>query len=387
MRTFFVTLHRWLGFPLGLLFLITFATGALTSIDELIQRYNAERIQRDNIYTPQTVAQQAAAVETLLQNNPSASQLLLPSSQSPFYRVQGRGETWTYAIDDLSLRHHAERHDNGFFDTVLQLHRNYLFGREGLFGVEGKHYAAWVALLSLALSVLGLWLWWPLRKSFRARYIVPMGLRRKYFFYSHMSSGVVVLAAIVLLSLTGASITYRSVAQALLGGEEDKSRPSQNQPMSADWHTWLRSAYNQLPPGSQLTHVQLPRPAGQPQAATGKGRAQKSSELAQGQRRGARGAQTPTVTLRFVTPNDWLGLAGSSVTIDPQQSTLMKIRDFGQLRFGAKLLSILKPLHTGHHLPLFYLLVLLILSLLGSVMVFSGLISFATKKRKWMKRF
>ena len=37
-KKFLTTAHRWLGFPVGLLFIITFSTGFITAIDELSVR-------------------------------------------------------------------------------------------------------------------------------------------------------------------------------------------------------------------------------------------------------------------------------------------------------------------------------------------------------------
>src|SRR5690606_30633087 len=154
-------------------------------------------------------------------------------------------------------------------------HRNFLLGKECLFGIECAHYAAWVSLLALGISLIGAWLWWPMRRSFRARQLVPTSSERKSFYFSHMSGGIVLLVFILLMALTGASITFRSVTQNLLGVERDspgRDKPTfEALPMDKPWSAWLSAAQAQIPDG-ELRRIQFPRqrpPAPPPQGETG----------------------------------------------------------------------------------------------------------------------
>ena len=75
-------------------------------------------------------------------------------------------------------------------------------------------------------------------------------------------------------------------------------------------------------------------------------------------------------------------MAQSHVRIDINNSQLISTTLFSQLPMGEKIYSLIKPLHTGHGLPVGYVIVQLIFSLLGTVMVCSGVIMFINKKRK-----
>ncbi len=253
-----------------------------------------------------------------------------------------------------------QSNNEGFFHTVLQLHRNFLLKKEKILGVEGKHYVAWVGLIASAISLLGLWLWWPLRRSFAIQDLVPRGKKRQHFYYSHMSNGVVVLVVILLLTLTGASIAYRAFTQQLFGVESEPVSSVEPISIDANWHSWMQAAYAQMPAGAKLNQIRFPR--------------QTVDDTSQ-----------QILELRFHTLGDWLGLTGSKAKIDKQSSQLVEVILFHDLALGEKFYSILVPLHTGHNLPTAYVAVLLILSFFWHVDGLLGFGEFFDKEKKMVK--
>lgn len=361
MNTFLRKLHRWLGFPLGVLFLITFATGFLTAIDELVSRNQYSGYT----YRETGLEEDARALALITRNHEGIRQIVMPTESTPYYQAVLRGERFTYALDNPDQPVHEKDDEGGFFETVLQLHRNYLLGKEGLWGIEGKYYAAWVALLALLISLIGFWLWWPLRKTFRLKKVLPAGGSRKELYQSHMAGGVIMLVFIALMSLTGASITYRSVTHWIFGVEPERQTVSEPVPLDNGWQAWLSAVYAAMP-NSELTAIRFPRP---PLNTAGRNEPAADEEQ--------------ILEFRFLAPGDWLGLPNSKVLIDQTESTLVEVSAFKDLPPGEKLYSILKPLHMGKGLHAGYVLLQLALSLLGLVMVLSGVGSFAIKKRNW----
>ncbi|MDN3637474.1 PepSY-associated TM helix domain-containing protein [Simiduia curdlanivorans] len=382
MKSFLITLHRWLGLPLGLLFVVTFGTGFITAIDELVKRQTQAQFDRAYNYRATSIQEDAAALEALAQAHQGISRMQLPTPEAPYYQAASRGETWTYPIGNLTQPVHDTREENVFFATVLQLHRNFLLGREGLWGIEGKYLAAWVGLIALALSLLGLWIWWPLRKSFALKDVVPRGLKRKHFYFSHMTSGVIVLLAIVIFSLTGAAITYRSIAQSLFSVEQDANQGNfAVKSVGKSWPAWLLAAYAEMPEGARLTEVRYPRQP-KPRAAGERS----SPERHTGAKRQQDSAPESKVLLfRFSTADDWFNLARSEVSIDPLSATMVGARQFADFPLREKLYLLLMPLHTGKGLPMSYLVLQLFFSLCGTLMVASGVLSFIAKQRRKAK--
>jgi len=389
MKTFLTSLHRLVGFPLGLLFVVTFGTGSLTAIDELIHRVEQVQFNTEYQYRDTTIEEDARSLEYIIEGKKGLRQLVLPTEDTPYYQVVARGERWVYPIDHLENERHISTNNEGFFRTVLQLHRNYLLGKECLFSIEGSNYVAWVGVISFLLSVLGLWLWWPKRRSFVIKDVVPQGRRRKHFYINHMTGGVVVLALIVLLSLTGASITYRSIAQGIFGVERDKAPTIEAVDLEPSWQAWLSAAYTNMPEGSTLEVIRFPRqPRNNNQRKQAEGRGENTTEQKNRNldKKESKNATPQILEFRFHTSGDWFGLTGSKVKIDKRASTLVDVSPFSTMTFTEKFYTLLVPLHTGHHLPAAYVVLLLMLSLLGTVMVFSGIASFIMKKRKWLRR-
>lgn len=373
MKRFVMTLHRWLGFPLGLVFLVTFGTGCLTAVDEVITRIDHSIYYGGYEFQSTSLVDDARMLTTITEGKEAIRMVVMPTPATPYYQLVTRNATWTYGIDDRNQTDYRTAANEGFFHTVLNLHRQLLLGREGLWGVDGKVYVAWVGLMSLLLSLLGIWLWYPSRKTFSAKAVVPLGRKRKHFYYSHMTSGIVVVIVILLLAVTGAAITYRELAQQLLGVKRDQGTTGEGRVIDPGWQSWLAVTYGQMPPGSRLETIRFPRQSekGRRQNTEAKG-FDKQSEI-------------QLLEFRFRAPGDWLTLPLSQVKIDKQSSKLIATKLYGQQTLGGKIYAILVPLHTGRQLPVVYVLGLLVMSLLGSVMVMSGLVSFIAKKRKWKK--
>ena len=140
MKRFLITLHRWLGYPLGIIFAVTILTGILSGIDDLL----------DMLVVPNAPAvvisdrEMGLALDTLTARHSDARQVLLPSENEPVFTVVLRGERYFYAASDLSLLGHEQSSRDGFFSVMLRLHRNLLMGREGIAGLSGAEWVAWV---------------------------------------------------------------------------------------------------------------------------------------------------------------------------------------------------------------------------------------------------
>jgi len=199
MKKFLVTSHRWVGFPVGILFVVLFGTGFITAIDELLIRFNDEQTSHSFTYRQTSIEEDANFLTRFTENKQNLSRAFMPTRSSPYYQLASRNERWLYSIDTPNTEFHQIKQDNEFFKTVLQLHRNFLLGKEGFAGIEGKHYAAWVGLIALILSLIGLWIWWPRRKLFNIKDTLPRGKKRKQLYGNHTSAGVISAIAILIV--------------------------------------------------------------------------------------------------------------------------------------------------------------------------------------------
>ncbi len=404
-KKFLTTSHRWLGFPVGILFIITFATGLITAIDELSVRVDQALLNNNNPFQHISISDNGAVLSKITTAKKRISRIIMPTEATPYYQLANRNENWLYQLSQPKVAIHLVNQGNVFFKTVLQLHRNFLLGKTGAFGVGGNQLVAWVGLIALMISLIGLWIWWPKRRLFSVRDTLPRGKKRKNLYGNHTSTGVICLIAILTLALTGAGITYRNYAKALLGVTPQANNAKMtgvSKTIDSNWSAWLHAAYSQMPAGSTLIQISYPRaPRKNVKIVTSNKLAQTKKSLNRAENKvnsdtteqrinhnnkqsknKSQSNSAKILTFKFNTPNNWFGLAQSHVRIDINNSQLISTTLFSQLPMGEKIYSLIKPLHTGHGLPVGYVIVQLIFSLLGTVMVCSGVIMFINKKRK-----
>jgi hypothetical protein len=392
-------IHRWLGFPIGIIFLITFGTGLITAISELVSRDLVSRdlVSRDLIsndlastvpassdlasntksdyqqdigldvsdektaFIQNTLMKNAQDLTRITDRHKEIRQIIMPSNTAPFYKVIKRGEVWIYSANDLRELSYYKTQSNPFFDTMLQLHRNLLLGNKGEIGFKGASFVAWISLIALAISCLGLYLWWPMRKTFKTKHLLPKNTKRHSFYYTHMTAGVVTFLLILLMSVTGASITYREITQSLLGIDKTQQLSDSQIQLPRIENNWLSrlTATNQLMPDGQLTDIRFYKP--RKKTNTNKAISKTDNSIKSK-------AESKIISFRFSTQADWLGLPSSYIRIDSHSSELISLKQFKQLSTGEKIMSVIKPLHTGRGLHWGYVLVLLLMSALGVLM-------------------
>ncbi|WP_317930279.1 PepSY-associated TM helix domain-containing protein [Halioxenophilus sp. WMMB6] len=375
MRRLVSKIHRWLGFCVGCLFIITFATGAVNALHELLERLDAHQLSRLYRYQPQTPAEQAAALTQLTSpafnstglttagiEKSALDEIQLPTAQAPFYRLVQGNQSWLFAVDNLNQGTLAEAAGAGLFGAVLYLHRTFYLGFNGPLGINGAQLVAVVALLALTIGLLGVWLWWPRRRQFRWQNLVPRRAERRLFYQSHMSAGVVVITAMALFAVTGSGIAFYQQTRALLGVNANVTPLATALAVENSWPAWLKQAYQLMPAEAELRTVKFEH---------------KNTGGAN-----SAGGEPSQIELNFWAPGDWLGIANNRVLIEPASARIIAADRFSERPLSAKLYTLMIPLHTGHHLPLFYPLLLLLVGLLGSSMVASGLISFIVKPRR-----
>ncbi|MCG7636449.1 MULTISPECIES: PepSY-associated TM helix domain-containing protein [unclassified Alteromonas] len=356
MKKALTLLHRWVGFPIGVLFIVTLGSGLITGVVDYIS------VDRDfgQKYHRLSNSELSAHLRALHERHSGYRSIKVPQPSSPVFEVALRGEKYIYSAVELQLLDHEVSTQNSFSSFVLGLHRNFLIGRQQIAGLAGKEWVAWVGLVALAISLLGVYLWWPHRKTFKLKRLVPTANKNSHYFFAHLSGGIVTVAFVLLFSITGAAITYRSVAQSILKEEAPIAHVIPEY-MVTPWIDMLNLAENRFE-DPQLMSVGTVRA------------------------RGSNSFYSGALQLKYHTVNDWLGFAGSSVYVDTASGALLGQEDFGQLAFGEKLYRFIVPLHTGRNLPSLYLLVMIGIMTLALIMVLSGVISFVVKKSRQKKK-
>ncbi len=265
-RDKFRWLHRWVGIPLSIIFFVTLVTGALTAYNQVRQNTDSQ----GQTYRVTSPAEDAAAVEVITANFDGLTSIVMPNKSTPYYQVNVRGSRAFVGIADAQGDHNLVRGMESargqFYAWIFRLHRTFLLGGENqnALGVEGVKITAWVAITAVSFSLLGLYLWWPFRSKFKVQQAVPMSVKRRAYFNAHLTSGLIVVGAIVILGVTGASLYFRTQTNALLGTNEGRNVGVLERPetLQNNWPTWFETSANKIPDG-RLVSVDFPRNGGE----------------------------------------------------------------------------------------------------------------------------
>ena len=335
--------HRWLGYPLAVLFLIIAVSGEYIAIDNLLSRID----RHGQSYDAPTDERMGEALARLLNRYPNASGYDVPVPDRPFYRVTNRGHEVVLSAVTLDVIGETTASDTAIRRWFLSLHRTYLKGG------DGRHIVAWVALTAVVIGLIGLAAWYPYRHATRWRTMLPGSLSRPKLFRSHFTLGLIGLPMVLLFGLTGAAMTYRPLTRDLLAVERTPTPDRFAHPhyVPRDWAARIALAKTYFPNG-QLVGLSKPRNA--PPGQT-------------------------LIEIRFSLKGDWGPIGGSAVTLRENDSGFIGIRRFGDLPGGEKMYRLIRPLHDGTAMPVGYLWLLVIANGLLILMTVTALFSFLQK--------
>lgn len=85
-------------------------------------------------------------------------------------------------------------------------------------GEAGERVGGVVGLLGIVLAATGLVLWWPARRRFSLRSLVPRDLSRRSLLVWHRDLGAATSPILLVLLLTGSGLVFYGTAQSLLNG-------------------------------------------------------------------------------------------------------------------------------------------------------------------------
>lgn len=188
-----------------------------------------------------------------------------------------------------------------------------------LLGTTGKIIIGLIGILLIIMTVSGIMIFWPARRTFSLS-IVPASLKRRDLVPAHRNTGVLFAAPILLIALTGASMVFPQQAKTLLAGltlSGVQATPTVLATgMEVNWPLALKRAQRQFP-GAQVRGISWPQQEGQPAIV----RLKQDEEL---------------------HPN-----GRTIVRIDPNSSTILAIQDALQLPAAERLYNMFYPLHSA----------------------------------------
>ncbi|GIU05019.1 MULTISPECIES: PepSY domain-containing protein [unclassified Shewanella] len=345
--------HNWVGFFISITMLLVLTTGVYLGSVDMFKRLDDKGQQ----YAPLSIEQKAHTVETLFERYPEMSTVRFPTEHTPYIQAATRGKTIALdsEMNELSVSSFG---DIPGYRTVFWLHRNFLLEDFG-----GKYINAWASLLGGAVTLVGIYLWWRVRKGFRLKQSIPTNTRSSSLVKSHIQLGLFISIPLFILCISGFLITYKSLWTGAL--KQPQAEFSYPVSQASNWQSQLQTAQS-LWPESNLVAVSKPRVK----------KGEVLTEL--------------NYSIRFDSHNDvWLREA-DRMTMSFEQGLIKDALKHSDRTLSGQVASFVRPLHDALNMPLSYVVLITSVSVIGCLILLFSSVTFYrrifAKKTKQMNK-
>ena len=222
------SVHLWAGLVLTLLLLVLGATGSALVYRDAYWRWVYPDL-RGPVPALSAADHAAAIVAAETRFDDALRSVKLPEPGVNAYHLYlAEGEAF------MAIRSHrvidrwrpGERPMAFLFDLHAHL----------MAGEAGERVGGAVALFGVLMAVTGVYLWWPARRKFGVRTLLPTGWARRKILPSHRDLGLLATPILLVLLLTGAGIVFYGAAGTLLNGVMPGPSPMPEGPPTVATH-------------------------------------------------------------------------------------------------------------------------------------------------------
>ncbi|MBW3595794.1 MAG: PepSY domain-containing protein [Planctomycetes bacterium] len=227
LRRAWLTVHRWLGLTVGLLFVLLGLTGSLLVFDHAIDEWlNPNLLLTEGVGPRRPLAEAVAAAEAAYRGEPKqAAALSSPRVENGVWIVWFQGGTEEEPVfsqvyvDPYTAKVIGQRvWGEDLMSWIYKLHYTLHGGDFGetLVGVGGL-----IFMLSIGS---GVYLWWPLWKNgWRAAFAVRRGSRFNYDL--HKTLGVLSAAILLVIAFTGVYMIFPEWVKPMVTALSEETLP------------------------------------------------------------------------------------------------------------------------------------------------------------------
>ncbi|MEZ9593085.1 PepSY-associated TM helix domain-containing protein [Shewanella sp. 10N.261.52.F9] len=331
--------HNWVGFFISITMLLVLTTGVYLGSVDMFKRLDDKGQQ----YAPLSIEQKAHTVETLFERYPEMSTVRFPTEHTPYIQAATRGKTVALdsELNELSVSSFG---DIPGYRTIFWLHRNFLLEDFG-----GKYINAWASLLGGTVTLVGIYLWWRVRKGFRLKQSIPTNTRSSSLVKSHIQLGLFISVPLFILCISGFLITYKSLWTGAL--KQPQSEISYPVSQASNWQNQLQTAQD-LWPEANLVSVSKPRVK----------KGEVVTEL--------------NYSIRFDSHSGvWLREA-DRMTMSFEQGIIKDVIKHSDRPLSGQVAAFVRPLHDALNMPFSYALFITSVSLIGSLILIFSAVTF-----------
>ena len=310
-------IHRWFGLSLGLVVIAMTLSGGVLIFHDAILRFKWPELA-----TPIKSGQAHRYPEILAHverqfREPGVALIKFPDQGMNAFRLwlKDDSEVLAHPVSGKIISRWAW-HET-LTSILFEFHANLLAGD------IGEQVAGCLGILLVGFVVSGLVLWWPRRRTFRLRFVLPRALSSSRLMRSHAAMGVIFAAPILLFAITGVTLVfYRPVATLLTSLLDSRppltpsARVLPNNQSMRPWGEILRTLAETLPDGKLVYYIP-PRP------------------------------DNAVMTFRKRMPGEWHPNGRSFILINPYTNDVLQSIDARQQQFGMRLVEKFYPLHAS----------------------------------------
>ncbi|MCK9504221.1 MAG: PepSY domain-containing protein [Porticoccaceae bacterium] len=347
--------HRWCGLAVLLFLLVAAITGSLLVYKKALIRL---------LITPD------AALPASLNSSDMATELdrivaiiglenvgliKVPNSQEPYWTVIPPLAEKDVKTEKIPIRLLAigtlEPYKNNLWllDSlafIRKLHTDLLVGEIG----EALLLASTAG--GLFLSITGVVIWWPTRKSFRWRWVLPRPMARQMLIHSHRHGGVVAAAVLIIVLVTGGIMLWQKLVRPILPPVAAQPLPQSfkgGETLNPSWY--LLTAAAAVPDGWP-TYIRLP------------------------------GITNSEANIRFRLPGEWHANGRTAVNFDARQGTVTLTTRSDQVSPARNVLNQLYPLHSGYGMGVVYVALIFLSGVAMLWLGISGGLSYLARRSR-----
>lgn len=310
--------HRWCGLIALVILLIAALSGCLLvykqALIKLIITPNAQFPEHASAQQlTQHIAPQLDQIAQRIQTDNSGYLIKAPNAEEPYWTLTRDADR---SVQLLALDSLEPYQQNLWLFDALNFFRH--LHTELFIGVAGEIILLICGIAGLLLSITGVILWWPTKRSFRWHWVFPRNFKSAYLMHYHRHLGTLAVPALVIILLTGSIMLWQKLTKPILA------------PLPTTTVSNTLAAPVNATPAQLLVHAQ-----------------QQFSDAWPTYIRLAT-PENPAANFRFRLPNEWHSNGRTSVKIDFNTGDLNLSVRSDQAPWQHKLINQNYPLHSGY---------------------------------------
>jgi uncharacterized iron-regulated membrane protein len=318
--------HRWCGLAALLFLLIASISGTLLVYKQaLIKVFIAPDAHLPLVYSVEQLAPQLELIATRIQADSSGYLIKAPNADEPYWTLTRDADKQVQLLALSSLEPYTR---NLWLLDCLSVVRE--LHTELFTGLIGETVLLISGLLALVLTISGVILWWPSKRSFRWRWVFPNKPKLAYLMHYHRHAGTLVAPMLLIILLTGSIMLWQKLRGPLLPPPANTQTTQLGQLTTTAKGAELFLMAQQQLPDAWPTYIRLATKA------------------------------NPVVNFRYRLPDEWHPNGRTAVKIDLSSGLMTLSARADQVNWQQRLINQNYPLHSGYGMNSIYRLFIFI---------------------------